>query len=305
MADCFLTDLRDQKVFLVRRFDEGLGRLNFAARVLVWIKPYLAPMFAWGSAVPGGAALSPPSLVRLVAVFILHVLRQGAHRAPCASPELALGECFRTDAKCEENVVTLAGWWCRESYDTAAAPWFSFTVSADQAPWLFKEGKGSAWASTSAEVLAAVVAVTVFAGRGLFPVARRCLLHVIAGTDNQAGESLAKKGSSTKMPLMMVMMQLAKTSSDHFLRLDLRWRPREENQHADDLTNSKFDNFSTDKRITVSWDEVDTTLLDELIAASIDFQQELRTLKESRKACELRNLNLRSKRRLLNDRTSW
>jgi hypothetical protein len=42
---------------------------------------------------------------------------------------------------------------------------------------------------------------------------------------------------------MFVLMQLAQTLSDLGLRLRLQWRPRGENQPADDLTNEVFDKF--------------------------------------------------------------
>ena len=39
--------------FLVatRSFAEFLGRLGFVSQVLVWLKPHLAPLYAWNAAV--------------------------------------------------------------------------------------------------------------------------------------------------------------------------------------------------------------------------------------------------------------
>ena len=82
--------------------------------------------------------------------------------------------------------------------------------------------------------------------------------------------------------LMLVMMQLALSLSKKSLRLHLKWRPREENTHADDLTNERFHNFDTDLRIPILWREVDTTLLDSLLLHADSYCEELASAKSKR-----------------------
>ena len=68
-------------------------------------------------------------------------------------------EIFRTDAKCEDGRVVLAGWEARD--DSLKAKWLRVVLSPHEAPYLFKEGKAQ-WASTSAELLASYVALFAF-----------------------------------------------------------------------------------------------------------------------------------------------
>ena len=105
---------------------------------------------------------------------------------------------------------------------------------AKQAPYLFDKDLESSWASASAELLASLAALQLFGyledsgTRRLVPVA------VTAGTDNQANEALAKKRSSTAWPLMVINMQLSHHLFRASLQLTLKWRPRDENQEADE-----------------------------------------------------------------------
>jgi hypothetical protein len=63
-------------------------------------------------------------------------------------------------------------------------------------------------------------------------------LALRAGTDNIANDALTSKRSTTKWPLMLINMQLSSSLAKARLSLDLRWRPREENVEADNLTKS-------------------------------------------------------------------
>ena len=62
------------------------------------------------------------------------------------------------------------------------------------------------------------------------------------GADDSANEALSLKRTSTKMPLMLVLMQLAQASHKLGVRLALTWRPRD--YPADDLTNEDFAKFT-------------------------------------------------------------
>ena len=66
-------------------------------------------------------------------------------------------------------------------------------------PWLFKDGKGSSWSSTSSELLACMVAVQVFTTPADRPLRSYGEVVLTAGTDNKANESLSLKRSSTKL----------------------------------------------------------------------------------------------------------
>ena len=165
----------------VRRFHELHGRLGFMSQVLVWMRPFLAPGYAWLAVVKKGAVLALPNLVRCTLRFILDRLRSGARSYPAGLIDKEYGELFRTDAACNDDSVTLGGWFLHRGEGCASAPWFQLRLGRDEAPWLFKEGLGSSWASTSAELLASLVALhllerdfaEVLSGPGSF---RACLI---------------------------------------------------------------------------------------------------------------------------------
>ena len=260
----------------MRTFVEALGRLGFTSQVLTWAKPFLAPLYSWSAKVPDGTTLMLPMVVHSTLMFLHEQFSNGARMVPCSKPEHFAGQLFRTDAKCDDDKVVLAGWWRRSNLDTRAAPWFSLTISAADAPWLFRENKGSSWASTSAEMLSVIVALHVFSK--LLPKASRVSADIVlkAGTDNKAVEALSTKMSSTKIPLLFVMMQLGINLHKHHIRMNLQWRPRELNTEADALTNNHFDLFSVSNRLQVTWRELPTELLLKLVGFNDEFESSIR-----------------------------
>ena len=64
---------------------------------------------------------------------------------------------------------------------------------------------------------------------------------------------------------MAINMQLSAALSRSRLLLRLRWRPREENTEADDLTNGRFSDFDPDQRIQFSLKDLDMSILITLV----------------------------------------
>jgi hypothetical protein len=271
----WLRSLTRDKATLVRRFSEGLGRLGFSAQVVLWLKPCLSPLYSWAASAPAAAVLTPPELVLLTADFIANELTCNLRQVPCTSPVRLSGEWFRTDAKCADDLVVLGGWECKNGVEPKQARWFCIPLTPAEAPFLFKEKQGvwtSSWASTSAELLASLVAVLLFVEdlkQGLNVWQE---VVVTGATDNQANDAISKKRSSTKLPLMLIVMQLARSSSRKGIRLNLDWIPRLENQTADDLTNMKFDAFLGRNRIQAVWQELELQELRRLLLLQESFQ---------------------------------
>ena len=271
-----------EKGVLMRRFLEGVGRLGFTAQVLHWLKPTLAPLFAWAARSSGGAVLAVPKLVRWSLKFLREELQRKTRRVSCRPPEQPklAAESFFTDAKCDTDKVVLGGWEVPDSGSTRWARWFSLTITEKEVPWLFKEGRGSSWASAAAELLAVWVAVLVFLPESGDRNAR--LQRVVkGGTDNQACDYVVQKGSSTKVPLCFVVMQLAQTLGRRNLLLQLDWRPREQNQEADDLTNLRFQDFEAELRIPLVWGELGKPILDQVLELKAEFEAELGKKREA------------------------
>ena len=247
-------------VVQTREFAEFLGRLGFVAQLLTWMKPHLSPLYSWSAATSSGTVAKLPETVILSLRFLLKELSAesflvSAHRPTCFSSDQ-----FRTDAKCTDDIVVIAGWECTGSKKR----WFSLEITPTDAPYLFKPGKGAQWASTSAELLASLAALFLFGwlepenGRKVIPIS------LCAGTDNQSNESLSRKRATTKWPLMLINMQLSILLSAARLQLNLVWRPRDENTEADALTNGDFSGFNPSERIQVAYGDLPLKLVHEL-----------------------------------------
>ncbi|CAE7357217.1 unnamed protein product [Symbiodinium sp. CCMP2592] len=175
------------------------------------------------------------------------------------------GVAFRADAKCADGYVVLGGWDCAGT--TQESRWFSLRLTPSEAPYLFDSEGHSQWASASAELLATLAALHIFGHLEAGPTRRLMKVEVLAQTDNKSNEGLTRKGSTTRWPLLMVNMQLTHVLMKAGLRLNLGWRPRDENQEADDLTNEIFDRFSEELRVPVQYSELPLSFLHTLYEA--------------------------------------
>ena len=104
--------------------------------------------------------------------------------------------------------------------------------------------------------MATLAALVVFGWSGDARSRKELELHLTAGTDNRANEYLSQKRSTTKWPLMLVNMQLSSLLARSRTVVKLKWRPREENTVADDITNSVFTQLDMEKRLHVEYWQV-------------------------------------------------
>ena len=143
--------------------------------------------------------------------------------------------------------MVLGGWDSRSP--PGKARWFSCRLT--EASYLFDQQGRSHWASASAELLGTLAGLWVFGH--LVPSNKPHQIPVVlpAITDNRGNESLIKKSSTTKLPLMLINVQLSHLLRIACLRLNLNWKPRSENDLADQLTNGEFGSFDSGLRIQV------------------------------------------------------
>ena len=253
-------------VVAARDFSEFLGRLGFVSQLLVWLKPHLAPLFAWSAVASSGLVGKLPDTVILTLKYIQIELSNESFMVSAQRPKVFAEEQFRTDAKCTDTSVVLGGW------EISTRRWFSISLSREQVPFLFKpDGGGAQWASTSAELLASLAALRAFGWLDGGRTRRTMQFSIFAGTDNRANDLLSNKRSTTKWPLMLVNMKLSSCLAKSRLTLDLRWRPREENQEADELTNEIFTSFSMDDRVPLSLTDLDLGLVNSVWQTKLQF----------------------------------
>ena len=77
------------------------------------------------------------------------------------------------------------------------------------------------------------------------------------------------KLSSTKFPLYLVLMELSEQLRVRNLALSVAWRPRDENEEADALTNECFGAFRPELRTHVSWADLRFMVLPRLADTAV------------------------------------
>ena len=256
---------KNKFVVAAREFSEFLGRLGFVAQLIIWIKPHLAPLYAWAAVTARSTVGRLPDTVILTLGYLEREFTAESYLVSVKKPKVFATESFRTDAKCTDTVVVLAGW------ELQSKRWFSLKLGPAEVPYFFKPEKGSQWASTSVELMATLVALHAFGW--LDHSKERKALDVVlsAGTDNRANEALSAKRSTTRWPLMAVNMQMSSALARARLSLALRWRPREENVEADQLTNEIFTGFDPALRVVLALGDMDLSVLNFLVKSREDF----------------------------------
>ena len=136
-------------------------------------------------------------------------------------------------------------------------------------PFLFDRNGDSSWASTSAELLASLASLQAFGFLDSpMPAVVDCLrVCIIGGTDNSAADSLSKRNATTKWPLLGIHMTCAAALHRVNRRLNLQWRPRDENSYAGALTNGNFSAFTLENRVPLSLEDLPLDMLFRLAAA--------------------------------------
>ena len=283
-----------------RALAEFVGRVTFVARMLVWLKPFLAPLYAWQAVVSRGTVARLPQMAHIVLCFIRKEFLQGMRLESVARPWPLLWQAFRADAKCAPGRIVLGGWSLTGGPDPSIAPSFSVEVLPADLPCLFKEDGSSQWASTAAEMLASYMASYAFGLLSDDSLKANLSVEVCAGTDNRSMPAVQEKGSSTKWPLLAVHMQMAKSLFKRNKICRLQWRPREENQEADDLTNGVFDRFDLSRRVPVKVSDLELDLLNLLVNSYEEFSK-LKSIALSERTIEPKA----TKRQKMESKTAW
>ena len=96
----------------MRDFTAVLGRLCFTMGPVDFLRPFIAPLFAWASAVgPRGQHLLPWSVLFLLS-FLAKELEGEGRTTKIHRIRADLGLAFRADAKAEGHIVRVGGWEC-------------------------------------------------------------------------------------------------------------------------------------------------------------------------------------------------
>lgn len=286
--------LCSKKMVLPREFSAGLGRLGFAATVLPWERPFLGPLYTWGAAIrEQKGEVYVPWAVLTILDWIAGRLSSGGRMEVVKDDhgEDASGLAFYTDARASEVDACIGG-FLASSTNMKECPWFSFRVDERMAPWLRKRGNNPKRMIAALELLATLVALKLWGGRGTGGMKARAK----AFTDNRGNAFAVVKGMSTKYPLTLLLMELTEELRSRDMRLDLEWIKRDENTLADALSNEDWSEFDESLREVRRPEEIGWKVLDQLQVRSDDLYSEIQSLKEQRSLGKARKAPVKTNR---------
>ena len=257
---------------LVRDFVGGLGRLMYAAGVLERVKPFLGPIFAWASAVPGGSYLQFPHFIAMCLRWIMQKLQQPGGRVMSSLTNIDFtAELFRADAKAQQDDVVIGGWETRYTLDPKKARWYSLRLEKSSAFWMY--WKGEPYKVIAAlELMATLVSLMVF-----LPEEEQVqgFAKVTGLGDNSGNRYCVAKMMTSKFPLNIVLMELSEQLEKRNLWLQLDWIKRDTNVEADALTNEQFHDFDPKLRIPVEIGKLRFVLLNDYMKDGLDLFKQL------------------------------
>ena len=256
-----------------------LGRLCFAMGPLEYLRPFIAPLFAWAAAVgPRGRCQLPWSIT-----FILRLL-ETEMRGEGRVEEIRLvtkdlGVAFRADAKAEGQCVRIGGWECLGGTRPAEARWFAVDLTRTNAPWAFARGEPYRTIA-SLELFATLVCVTTFGGA--WPAGSAGEVRLQGLTDNLGNTFAITKLMSSKFPLVVILAELAAQMRARKMALSVGWTPRDQNEEADALTNGDYAQFGAANRVRVAIEDVKWMVLPKLMAVASDIYTDVQERKAAK-----------------------
>ena len=283
----------------VEDFVAVLGRFCFAMGPLDFLRPFLAPLFAWVAAVRGAGKLVLPWSVGFLLEFLAQQLGGGGRLAEVTVVGADLGEAFRADAKAEGSEVVVGGWECLGGRRPAQARWFSVALNKANAPWAFS--KGEPYRSIAAlELFGTLLCILAFSGG--WPSSSKGRVVLAGSTDNQGNSWLLSRLMTSKFPLLVVLGELAVQLRSRNLHLDLDWVPRDQNTEADALTNGDYSGFAPANRVPLDINKLDFKMLPQLMKAAEDLFDNIAA---RRRAGKPKEEGARWRRQKLKERDPW
>ena len=285
---------------------QALGRMVYVYGALEWDRPFMAPLFTLLATRPPGSTALLPAFVRAAMLWLRERLRERRVQ-PCRRQITRSEGSFRVDAKADSQGVAIGGWAPARGtdghIDVAASKWFAATLTPANSPWAFV--KGEAYKVIAAlELLATVVALMVFDPRAGPGELHRDQICVSGHTDSQVSSQVLGKGFTTSFPLCLISMEAAAQLEARSMNLQLRWIPREENEHADALANLRFGSFSPDNRIPVDVRSLPFLVLPRLQSQAVEFYGDGQSVSRRRAAASGASRRARKSARL-RDTDPW
>lgn len=243
---------------MVRRVIEGLGRLSFTMSAVEWYRPFLAPFYAWVSAVPAGTCLTPPVMLRITMQYLEERFEAEPLEIDCVDWETRpYKNAVFTDAMAGEGRAAIGSWEEVPGKALDQIRWFYLELDEHNASWVFEQGKEEAYrVIASLELLGTLVGLELFT-RDLAGQRLETWVRFKAVTDNQGNSYAVTRMATTRYPLCCVMMQLAHIARIRRLKLQAQWESRDKNALADRISKGDFTGLNESKRLAVNLEVFD------------------------------------------------
>ena len=101
-------------------------------------------------------------------------------------------------------------------------------------------------------------------------------------TDNLGNAFAVARLMTSKFPSVVILAELAEQLRARQAELSLQWIPRDQNEEADDLTNSEFRRFRLDRRIPVEVESMKWLVMDSLMRSAEDIYQVVKAARDLR-----------------------
>lgn len=242
-----------------------LGRLCFALGPLEYVRPFVAPIYAWAAAVAGQRRMKVPWSVRFLFRYIADQL-EGEGRVSRIRPIIKdMGPAFRADAKAEGQSVVIGGWECLGGRPSARSRWFAVELNRRNAPWAF--ARGEPFRTIAAlELFATLTCIVTFGDE--WPTAAAGAVTLSGVTDNLGNAFVLARMMTSKFPSLVILTELAAQLRQRELELTLGWVPRDQNEEADALTNGDYKDFDPAGRVKVVLEDLPWIVLPDMMRMS-------------------------------------
>ena len=217
--------------------DEGLSRSVGQTLLCSGCFGLFAPLYGAPLRLGSSGGYQEVGEVALVGLFLAAVhcgqCRRGGEGCvvqPCGA---YLGPAVTADVKAEGQHVCSGGWECLGGCLPRQVRWFSLVLTRDTAPWAF--GRGELFKAIAALVLFASLLSLMIFSLGWKKQLRGSV--VISGfTDNARNEAVLNRLMTSKLPLGVILTELAEQLEQGEFVMTLTWVPRGQNELADALT---------------------------------------------------------------------
>ena len=261
-------------------FAAVLGRLGFTLGPLEYVRPFVAPLYAWSAAVGHRGIVPIPWSVAFLLTILARRFRSKDRVASVYPRASSLGTAFRADAKAQGASVCVGGWECLRGRRPSEARWFSVELTKTTAPWAFSRGEPFRTIA-SLELFATLLCVVAFGDQWPRGAGGSIMLQGI--TDNQGNQAVMSRLMTSKFPLVVILVELAAQLEDRNIDLALDWVPRDQNEPADALSNGDFAMFDEKRRVHIDLSQTKWLLLPEVLKVSAGLYQDIQTAKARRK----------------------